>query len=93
MSDHTPATATMEITHDGVATSGSLEAVRRVFVERGVRGLMSLALHMDSSAIEDAVAAPSDLGVVLGAMESGSGLKFISQSDPLASARLRGLHI
>lgn len=93
MSDHTTATATVEIKLDGVGASGSLEAVRRVFVERGVRGLLSLASRMDSGAIEDAVAASSDLGVVLGAMESGSGLKIISESDPLASARLRGLHV
>ncbi len=91
MSNHTP--ATLEIALEGVGANGSLEAVRRVFVERGVRGLMSLALNMDSGAIEDAVAASSDLGVVLRAMESGSGMKIVSESDPLAAARLRGLQM
>lgn len=91
MSSHTP--ATLGIALEEVGVKGPLEAVRRVFVERGVRGLMSLALNMDSGAIEDAVAASSDLGVVLSAMESGSGMKIVSESDPLAAARLRGLQM
>jgi len=92
MSNNTPS-ATLEIALDRAGTYGSLKAVRRVFVERGVRGLVSLALNMDSSAIEDAVAASSDLGVVLSAIESGSGMRIISESDPLAAARLRGLQM
>lgn len=87
------AAATLEIKLDGSGATGRFEAVRRIFVERGVRGLMSLAASMETGAIEEAVAASSDLGVVLSAMESGSGLKMIAKSDPLAAARIRGLQM
>jgi len=87
------AAATLEIELDGSGATGRFEAVRRVFVERGVRGLMSLAARLETGAIEEAVAASSDLGVLLSAMESDSGLKMIVKSDPLAAARIRGLQM
>lgn len=78
---------------DEIVGDQSRKALHRVFLERGVRGLMSLAMNMDSGAIEKAVVESSDLGVLLKAMESKSGMKIIKGVDPLAPARLRGLQM
>ncbi len=68
-----------------------VKPVDRVFLARGIRGLISLAVNMDSGAVEKAVAESTDLGVLLSAMESKSGLRLITRGGPLAAARLRGL--
>ncbi len=68
-----------------------VKPVDRVFLARSIRGLISLAVNMDSGAVEKAVAESTDLGVLLSAMESKSGLRLITRGGPLAAARLRGL--
>jgi hypothetical protein len=69
----------------------AVEPVDRVFLARGIRGLVSLVSSMESGAVEKAVAEATDLGVLLSAMESKSGLRLIARGGPLAAARLRGL--
>jgi hypothetical protein len=68
-----------------------VKPVDRVFLARGIRGLVSLVSSMEPGAVERAVAEATDLGVLLSAMESKSGLKLIARGGPLAAARLRGL--
>jgi hypothetical protein len=68
-----------------------VKPVDRVFLARGIRGLVSLVSSMEPGAVEKAVAEATDLGVLLSAMESRSGLKLIARGGPLAAARLRGL--
>lgn len=69
----------------------AVQPVDRVFLTRGIRGLLSLVSNMESGAVEKAVAEATDLGVLLSAMESKSGLRLIARGGPLAAARLRGL--
>ncbi len=87
------ATATITTAIEQIAGDGALKALHRVFLERGVRGLLSLTLNMDPGAMEEAVAESSDLGALLSAMESTSGMKIITGNDPLAAARMRGLRM
>jgi hypothetical protein len=68
-----------------------VKPVDRVFLARGIRGLISLVANMDPGAVEKAVAESTDLEVLLSAMESKSGLRLITRGGPLAAARLRGL--
>jgi hypothetical protein len=74
-----------------VVGNGAVKPVDRVFLARSIRGLISLVVNMDSGAVEKAVAESTDLGVLLSAMESKSGLRLIASGGPLAAARLRGL--
>jgi hypothetical protein len=69
----------------------AVKPVDRVFLARGIRGLVSLVSNMEPGAVEKAVAEATDLGVLLSAMESKSGLRLIARGGPLAAARLRGL--
>ena len=69
----------------------AVKPVDRVFLARGIRGLVSLVSNMEPGAVERAVAEATDLGVLLSAMESKSGLRLIARGGPLAAARLRGL--
>jgi len=69
----------------------AVKPIERVFLARGIRGVVSLALNMESGAVQKAVAESTDLGVLLSAMESKSGLTLITRDNPLAAARLRGL--
>jgi len=69
----------------------AVKPIERVFMARSIRGVISLVLNMESSAVLKAVAESTDLGVLLSAMESKSGLTLITRDDPLAAARLRGL--
>jgi hypothetical protein len=87
------AAATITTAIEQVAGDGAFKALHRVFLERGVRGILSLTMNMDSGAIEAAVAESSDLGTLLSAMESTSGMKILTGEDPLAAARMRGLRM
>ncbi len=69
----------------------AVKPIERAFLARGIRGLISLVSTMESGAVEKAVAEATDLGVMLSAMESKSGLRLITRDGPLAAARLRGL--
>ena len=69
----------------------AVKPVDRVFLARGIRGLVSLVSNLEPGAVERAVAEATDLGVLLSAMESKSGLRLIAHGGPLAAARLRGL--
>lgn len=46
---------------------------------------------MGEASLREAVAAPSDFGVLLAALQSEPGLAALSQDDPVAQARLRGI--
>jgi hypothetical protein len=87
------AAATITTAIEQVAGNGAFRALHRAFLERGVRGLLSLTMKMESGAIEAAVAESSDLGTLLSAMESPSGMKILTGEDPLAPARVRGLRM
>ena len=71
----------------------AVKPIERVFMARSIRGVISLVLNMESSAVQKAVAESTDLGVLLSAMESKSGLTLITRNDPLTAARLRGLQM
>jgi len=49
-------TALVEV-FDEIAEFRDVRPLARVFLERGIRGLVSLALNMESNAVEAAVAA------------------------------------
>lgn len=66
-------------------------SVRGVFVRRALRAVARLSQQMGEASLREAVAAPSDLGVLLAALESGPGLDGLSHDDPFAQARLRGI--
>jgi len=57
----------------------AVKPIERVFLARGIRGVVSLALNMESGAVQKAVAESTDLGVLLSAMESKSGLTLITR--------------
>lgn len=89
--DIDPATVTAFLS--GIIGNRAVKPIERVFMARSIRGVISLALNMESSAVQKAVAESTDLGVLLSAMESKSGLTLITRDDPLAAARLRGLQM
>jgi len=68
-----------------------VKPVERAFLARSIRGVLALVLNMEPGAVQEAVAESTDLGVLLSAMESKTGLRLIARTDPLATARLRGL--
>ena len=76
---------------DEITELRDVRPLARVFLERGIRGLVSLALNMESNAVEAAVAEASDLEVLITALESKDGLRLARRIDPLAAARVRGL--
>ena len=86
-------TAAIATIFNKVAGGRDVKPLDRVFMERGVRGLITLVLNMEPNAVQVAVAQATDLGVLLTAMESKSGLKLITREDPLAAARMRGLQM
>lgn len=74
-----------------IVGNSTVKPVERAFLARSIRGVLSLVLNMESGAVHKAVAESTDVGVLLSAMESKAGLRLISRTDPLATARLRGL--
>lgn len=69
----------------------TVKPVERAFLARSIRGVLSLVLNMESVAVQEAVAESTDVGVLLSAMESKAGLRLIARTEPLGTARLRGL--
>lgn len=66
-------------------------ALRSAFARRAVRAVVGLSQQMAESSLKEAVAASSDYGVLLAALETEPGLSLLTRDDPLAAARLRGL--
>jgi hypothetical protein len=65
--------------------------LRSVFARRAMRAVVGLSQQMAEASLKEAVAASSDYGVLLTALETGPGLLLLNRDDPLAEARLRGL--
>jgi hypothetical protein len=65
---------------------------KRVFVTRAVNAVADLAERNGERSLEAATAASSDWEVLLRALSSPEVLEPGSVSDPLAGARLRGIH-
>lgn len=63
-----------------------------VFLTRGLRALTRLAEAMPPDALTDAATADSDYAVLVAALEKPTALAELQRHDPLAEARLRGLH-
>ena len=78
---------------DEMAGRHNVRPLDRVFLERGIRGLVSLTLNMESNAVEAAVAETDDLEVLIKGLESKAGLRLARRIDPLAAARIRGLQM
>ena len=68
------------------------KGVKRVFVTRAINAVADLAEHNAEGLLEAATAASSDWEVLLRALSSTDVGAASSASDPLASARLRGIH-
>jgi hypothetical protein len=66
-------------------------ALRGVFARRALRAVAELSRRMEEPALQEAVSAPSDFGVLLAALEAEPGLSLLTRDDPLAGAKLRGL--
>ncbi len=66
-------------------------SVRGAFARRALRAVVRLSGQMGEASLREAVSAPTDYGVLLTALESEPGLSLLSQEDPLAEARLRGI--
>ncbi len=67
------------------------QSLRGAFARRALRAVIGLSRDMDEPSLKEAVAAPSDYGVLLAALGAESGRQLLQRDDPLAEARLRGL--
>ncbi|HVC34329.1 MAG TPA: hypothetical protein VNL16_12535 [Chloroflexota bacterium] len=74
------------------ALRGGEEPTRAAFLARAFNALAQLAAALDERTLGDAAGAPSDYAVVLRALEDPAALSMLAQTDPLAAARIRGLH-
>lgn len=63
--------------------------IRTIFVQRCQRAIENLT-SIGEPALAEAVQAPSDLSVLLAALNTKEALSTIREADPLAGARLRG---
>jgi hypothetical protein len=81
-----------------------VEAVRQIFAEgadplravvlaRSLSAVARLVPSLDDRDLGEAASAPSDVGVLLRTLEQPAAIDPVSQNDPLAEARLRGLAI
>jgi hypothetical protein len=68
------------------------KGLKRVFVTRAINAVADLAERNPEGSLEAATAAPSDWEVLLRALSSTDVVAPSSVSDPLAGARLRGIH-
>lgn len=77
------------------ATSRVVHAAKgwkRAFVTRAINAVADLAERNPERSLEAATAAPSNWEVLLRALSSPDSVEPASVSDPLAGARLRGIH-
>ncbi len=65
--------------------------LRGAFIERARRAIDGLMRGLDAAALQEAVAAPTDAGVLLVALSASPEGLLGAGADPLAQARLRGL--
>lgn len=68
------------------------QPVRAAFLARGLNALMRLAENLEEQALGNAAGAPSDYAVLLSALGEPEAVTDLQSQDPLARARLRGLH-
>ncbi len=68
------------------------QPVRAAFLARGLNALTRLAENLEEKALGDAVGAPSDYAVLLSVLGEPEAVAELQRQDPLARARLRGLH-
>ncbi|MDO8692149.1 MAG: hypothetical protein Q7R39_19430 [Dehalococcoidia bacterium] len=66
--------------------------VRAAFAARALNALARLTGELDERSLGNAAGAPSDYATLLQALEDPAALTALRREDPLASARLRGLH-
>jgi len=66
-------------------------SARGEFARRALRAVARLTQQMGEASLREAVAATSDCGVLLTALESAPGLAALFPEEPLARARLRGI--
>jgi HSP20 family molecular chaperone IbpA len=67
------------------------EKARAIFLTRALRGIERIAKHASADAISEAAAAPTDVSVVMHALEQPEIIAELKADDPLAPARIRGL--
>jgi hypothetical protein len=68
------------------------KGVKRVFVTRAINAVVDLAEKNAESSLEAATTAGSDWEVLLRALSSTDVVEVTPGADPLANARLRGIH-
>ncbi len=77
-------------TIDKVIKASNQEPLKAVFLTRVIEGLIEIA---NSSDLVDITAADSNYEVLLAALETPEALSVLTNHDPLAKAKLRGLKI
>lgn len=70
----------------------SKSPVKAAFVARALNALARLTSELDERSLGNASGAPSDFETLLQALEDPQALATLRRDDPLAPARLRGLH-
>ena len=73
-----------------IVRASDREPLKAAFVTRFIDGLLEIA---DSSDLIDLTAASSNYEVLLAALQTPEALSLLSEQDPLAKAKLRGLKI
>ncbi len=68
------------------------QPMRAAFLARGLNALTRLAENLEEQALGNATGAPSDYAVLLSALGEPEVIADLQRQDPLAQARLRGLH-
>ena len=75
----------------GQAISSLEKTQNPVFVSRALQAVAELAKELPSERIEEATTAPNDYLVLLSAMNTPSVAAQLTEKDPLAAAKLRGV--
>lgn len=61
-----------------------------IFRRRATRAVENLLVNLDRTALEEAAAAPTDIEVLLVALQKPAALGSVLEQDPFAEAKLRG---
>jgi hypothetical protein len=69
----------------------STEPVRAIFLTRALNAAAWLVQALDTSALSEAAAQPTDYSFLLRALEAPEVVEALARDDPLAEARLAGL--
>jgi hypothetical protein len=69
------------------------DPMRRAFLARGLIGLARIAAELDKRTLSSATGAPSDYAVLVDALQAPAAVAILTEDDPLAGARLRGLEM